>query len=85
MVLERQREPSAAGGAKYQTSSFWTDFGYESKLAAASRIRSSVLSLLTPVLYPLLPVGRFGGLIWLVGTSVLLPIDRPRRAVPQAG
>ena len=44
-----------------------------------------VLSLLTPVLYPLLPVGRFGGLIWLVGTSVLLPIDRPRRAVSQAG
>jgi hypothetical protein len=39
----------------------------------------SVFSLLTPVLYPLLPVGRFGGLIWLVAASVLLPRTRPRR------
>jgi len=38
-----------------------------------------VLSLLTPVLYPLLPVGRLGGRLWLVRTSVLLPINRPRR------
>jgi hypothetical protein len=37
------------------------------------------LSLLTPALYPLLPVGRFGGLIWLVAASVLLPHSRPRR------
>jgi len=36
-----------------------------------------VLSLLTPALYPLLPVGRFGGLIWLVAASILLPLDRP--------
>jgi hypothetical protein len=40
----------------------------------------SVFSLLTPVLYPLLPVGRFGGLIWLVAASVLLPQSRPHRA-----
>ena len=40
----------------------------------------SVLSLLTPALYPLLPVGRFGGLIWLIAASILLPHDRPRRA-----
>jgi hypothetical protein len=42
----------------------------------------SVFSLLTPVLYPLLPVGRFGGLIWLVAASVLLPRTRPRHTVP---
>ena len=36
-----------------------------------------VLSLLTPALYPLLPVVRFGGLIWLVAASVLLPRRRP--------
>ena len=40
----------------------------------------SVFSLLTPVLYPLLPVGRFGGLIWLIGVSALLPHTRPRAA-----
>jgi hypothetical protein len=39
----------------------------------------SVFSLLTPVLYPLLPIGRFGGLIWLVAASALLPSTRPRR------
>ena len=38
----------------------------------------AVLSLLTPALYPLLPVGRFGGLVWLVAVSVLLPRTRPR-------
>jgi hypothetical protein len=42
----------------------------------------SVFSLLTPVLYPLLPVGRFGGLIWLVAASVLLPRTHPRHTVP---
>jgi hypothetical protein len=40
----------------------------------------SVLSLLTPALYPLLPVGRFGGMIWLLAASILLPQSRPRRA-----
>ena len=39
----------------------------------------AVLSLLIPALYFLLPVGRFGGLVWLVAVSVLLPHARPRR------
>ena len=39
----------------------------------------AVFSLLTPALYPLLPVGRFGGLVWMVAVSVLLPRTRPRR------
>jgi hypothetical protein len=38
-----------------------------------------LFSLLTPALYPLLPVGRFGGLVWLVAASVLLPRTRPHR------
>lgn len=40
----------------------------------------SVLSLLTPTLYALLPVGRFGGLLWIIAASVLLPRTRPRRS-----
>ena len=36
----------------------------------------SVFSLLTPMLYVLLPVGRFGGLIWLVAAAALLPRTR---------
>jgi hypothetical protein len=40
----------------------------------------SVLSLLTPVLYPLLPVGRFGGLLWILAAAALLP--RARRRTP---
>lgn len=42
------------------------------------------LSLLTPALYPLLPVARFGGLIWLVAASVLLPYGRPRGATERS-
>ena len=34
------------------------------------------LSLLTATVDVLLPIGRFGGLVWLIGTSVLLPHDR---------
>jgi hypothetical protein len=49
-------------------------------LVIAGLAMLSVLSLLTPVLYPLLPVGRFGGLIWLIGVSALLPHTRPRAA-----
>jgi hypothetical protein len=33
----------------------------------------SVFSLLTPVLYPLLPIGRFGGLLFILATAALLP------------
>lgn len=39
----------------------------------------SLLSLLTPALYVLLPVGRFGGLLWIVAAAALLPRARPRR------
>lgn len=35
----------------------------------------SVLGMLTDVLYPLIPVGRFGGLVWLVLASFLKPRD----------
>jgi hypothetical protein len=50
-------------------------------LAIAGLSMLGVASLLTPALYPLLPVGRFGGLIWLVAASILLPTSRPRRPV----
>ncbi|GAA3553684.1 hypothetical protein GCM10022222_41720 [Amycolatopsis ultiminotia] len=36
----------------------------------------ATFALLTPALYPLIPIGRFGGLLWLVLISVLLPHDR---------
>jgi hypothetical protein len=39
----------------------------------------ATLSLVFPVLDPMLPIGRFGGLIWLCVVSVLLPHSRPRR------
>lgn len=38
----------------------------------------ALLGLLLPAFYPLLPVVRFGGLLWLVAVSVLLPL--PGRA-----
>ncbi|MDN5917923.1 MAG: DUF4386 domain-containing protein [Pseudonocardia sp.] len=43
----------------------------------------SVFSLLTPALYVLLPVGRFGGLLWLVAAAALLPLTRRRRSTPE--
>lgn len=43
----------------------------------------SVFSLLTPYLYVLLPVGRFGGLLWLIAAAALLPLTRPRRTTPE--
>ncbi|HEX9337551.1 MAG TPA: DUF4386 domain-containing protein [Pseudonocardiaceae bacterium] len=39
----------------------------------------ATFSLVVPALDPLLPVGRFGGLIWLCVVSVLLPHSRARR------
>jgi hypothetical protein len=33
----------------------------------------STFALITPVLYPLIPVGRFGGLLFLIAVAVLLP------------
>ncbi|MFD2466952.1 DUF4386 domain-containing protein [Amycolatopsis silviterrae] len=47
-------------------------------VVAAAAVLAS-LSLLTPALYPLIPVGRFGGLVWLIAASVLLPRDRSAR------
>ncbi|WP_406640388.1 DUF4386 domain-containing protein [Amycolatopsis sp. WGS_07] len=47
-------------------------------VVAAAAVLAS-LSLLTPALYPLIPVGRFGGLLWLIAASVLLPRDRAAR------
>jgi len=41
----------------------------------------ALLILLVPAVGPLLPVVRFGGLVWLVAMSVLLPTSR-RRVVP---
>jgi hypothetical protein len=43
----------------------------------------STLALLTSGLDPLLPVARFGGLLWLIAVSARLPYTR-RRTVPEA-
>jgi hypothetical protein len=43
----------------------------------------ATFALLTPALDVLLPIGRFGGLLWLIAVSVTLPLTRPRRAQPQ--
>jgi hypothetical protein len=38
------------------------------------------LTLVFPALYPLLPVARFGGLLWMIAVSAILPASRPRTA-----
>lgn len=40
----------------------------------------STLTLLTPVLDPLLPIGRFGALLWIITAAVLLPRNRTQPA-----
>jgi hypothetical protein len=45
-------------------------------LAVAAVAELSALSLLTPALDVTLPAGRFGGLLWIVAASVLLPRSR---------
>jgi hypothetical protein len=40
---------------------------------------ASMLSLLSSTLMPLLPIGRFGSMIWIVAISVLLPRTRAAR------
>jgi hypothetical protein len=50
----------------------WAWFG----LAVAVAAVLSTFTLLTATVDVLLPIGRFGGLVWLIGTSVLLPHDR---------
>jgi hypothetical protein len=41
----------------------------------------STFALSTGVLYPLLPVGRFGGVLFLIAVAVLLPQSTRRREV----
>lgn len=43
----------------------------------------ATLTLLTPALDLTLPVLRFGGLLWLIVASLLLPRTRPRRFPPK--
>lgn len=40
----------------------------------------STFTLLTPALDVTLPIGRFGGLLWLIAVSVTLPLTRHRTA-----
>jgi len=47
-------------------------------LIVAGLAEIATLSLLVPALDPLLPIGRFGGLIWLLLVSVLLPLERKK-------
>ncbi|MGI8695416.1 MAG: DUF4386 domain-containing protein [Mycobacteriales bacterium] len=42
---------------------------------------ASTLTLLTASLDPLLPIGRFGGLLWIVVAAAMLPRDRTQTAV----
>lgn len=44
----------------------------------------AVLSLVLPPLQVLLPVVRFGGMIWLIWTSAVLPVSRRRVTEPSA-
>ncbi len=44
----------------------------------------STLTLLTLNAAPTLPIARFGGLIWLIAASLLLPASRPRKVDPAA-
>lgn len=46
-------------------------------LAVAVVCELGALTVLTDSLSPLLPVGRFGALLWLLGAAVLLPRARP--------
>jgi len=51
-------------------------------LVIAAFAEVSTLVVVTMGVAFTLPVGRFGGLIWLVAASLLLPLSRPRTAVP---
>ncbi|HEX3785221.1 MAG TPA: DUF4386 domain-containing protein [Pseudonocardiaceae bacterium] len=50
-------------------------------IAALSAL--ATFALLLPALDFLIPVGRFGGLLWLIAASVLLPLNRHRNPTPQ--
>jgi hypothetical protein len=62
------------------TSRPWAWFGLVVAVAAVL----STFTLLAGTLDVLLPIGRFGGLLWLIGTSVLLPHDRRAVRDPRA-
>lgn len=49
-------------------------------LVIAALAMLATFALLTSALYPLLPIGRFGGLIWVVAVSALLIKKRDRQA-----
>ncbi|MDT5009886.1 MAG: hypothetical protein QOH57_1503 [Mycobacterium sp.] len=50
-------------------------------LVIAALAELTTLVLIWPGLDVLLPIARFSGLVWLIGTGALLPTRRPRRAV----
>jgi hypothetical protein len=45
---------------------------------------AATLSLLTSRVTPLIPIGRFGSMFWLVAISVLLPRTRAARGTSRA-
>jgi hypothetical protein len=53
-------------------------------LVVAGCAEVSTLVLVTMSLAVTLPIGRFGGLIWLILASLMLPASRPRIATPGA-
>lgn len=48
-------------------------------LVLAAVAESTTLVLMWPGLSPLLPIARFGGLVWLIVAGATLPLRRPRR------
>jgi hypothetical protein len=48
-------------------------------LVIAGLAELSTLALIWPGLSPLLPVARFGGLVWLIAAGMMLPLRRPNR------
>jgi hypothetical protein len=51
---------------------------YAGPQAVAGGQLGQQLALLTSALDATLPIGRFGGLIWIIAVSVLLPASRHR-------
>lgn len=48
-------------------------------LVLAAIAETTTLVLMWPGLSPLLPIARFGGLVWLIVAGATLPLRRPRR------
>jgi hypothetical protein len=51
-------------------------------LVVAFAAEVSTLVLVTMGLAFTLPIGRFGGIVWLIAVSLLLPTSRPRGTGP---